>query len=170
MDAIAEAAGVTKPVLYDSFASKSELFAALQDREERRLRDALAASLPAEIDLSDPQDAISQGFAAFFTAVEAAPDAYRLMLLEEQGVGPGAARRAHRARTEQAERIAEVTRPWLERQGHADVEGTARLLGHAMVGVGEALGRLMLAEPGRWEPDALGRMVATLVMHGATRL
>src|SRR5271167_325410 len=37
MDAIADAAGVTKPVIYACFASKAELFGALLDREEQRM-------------------------------------------------------------------------------------------------------------------------------------
>ncbi len=44
MDAIAAAAGVSKPVVYDCFASKDELFTAMLDREEERvLRETEAA-------------------------------------------------------------------------------------------------------------------------------
>ena len=37
MDAIAAAAGVSKPVVYDCFTSKDELFTAMLDREEERI-------------------------------------------------------------------------------------------------------------------------------------
>jgi AcrR family transcriptional regulator len=167
MEAIAEAAGVTKPVLYDSFASKRELFAALEAREESRLLDALATSLPSGVDLADPERAIAQGFTAFFAAVRAAPDAYRLILLEEQGTDRATARRGHRTRAAQADRIAALVRVWLEGRGARDPAGTAKLLGHAMVGTGEALGRLMLAEPDRWTPEQLGATVGALVVRGA---
>lgn len=168
MEAIAEAAGVTKPVLYDCFSSKSELFAALEEREERRLLEALEASLPSAVDLEHPERTIAQGFAAFFGAVRAAPDAYRLFLLEEQGAAPAAARRGNRTRSGQAERIAALAQAWLEGQGAPDAARTAFLLGHAMVGIGEALGRLMLAEPGRFDPEELGAAVGALVVRGAT--
>src|SRR5881275_911507 len=46
MEAIAAAAGVTKPVVYDCFASKEELFAALLRREESRVLGQIAAALP----------------------------------------------------------------------------------------------------------------------------
>ncbi|HEX8101073.1 MAG TPA: TetR/AcrR family transcriptional regulator [Solirubrobacteraceae bacterium] len=167
MDAIADAAGVTKPVLYDCFASKQELFTALWDREEERLLAALAGSLPAEPDFDQPERMIAHGFTAFFSAIRSAPDAYRLILLEEQGLAPAAARRGNRTRSGQAERIAAIVRTWLEGRGVPDAERAARLLGHAMVGMGEALGRLMLAEPGRWEPEELGAMVGGLVVRGA---
>ena len=167
MDAIADAAGVTKPVLYDCFPSKRELFAALWDREEQRLLGALAGSLRRGPDLADRGRAIADGFTAFFRAVRSAPDAYRLILLEEQGTGPAAAQRGNRTRWGQAERIAELVRVWLEGRGVAEADRTARLLGHAMVGMGEALGRLLLAEPGCWEPEELGATVGALVARGA---
>ena len=170
MEAIADAAGVTKPVLYDCFASKEALFAALGEREERRLLEALAASLPETVDFAHPEGAIVQGFTAFFSAVRSAPDAYRLTLLEEQGTGAAAARRGHRTSAAQAERIAALVRRWLEERGAPGAERTALLLGHSMVGIGEALGRLMLAEPDAWDPEELGRTVGTLVMRGASGL
>ena len=47
MDAIAAAAGVSKPVVYDCFASKDELFTAMLDREEERvLRETGPRSAP----------------------------------------------------------------------------------------------------------------------------
>ncbi len=170
MDAIAAAAGVTKPVLYDCFPSKRELFRALEDREERRLLSALDAALPAHVDLTDPERVLADGFTAYFSAVEAAPDAYRLILLWEQGTAPGTARRSNRMRATQAERIAMVIRAWLARQGVTDLEPTARLLGHAMVGMGESLGRLMIAEPGQWDPEELGARVGALLLRGAPGL
>ncbi len=168
MDAIADAAGVTKPVLYDGFASKRELFTALEEREERRLLESLEASLPSGDDLRDPARAIAKGFTAFFRAVLESPDSYRLILLEEQGTDPAVARRGNRTRTEQAKRIAVIAEEALVRTGVTDAGPTAHLLGHAMVGIGESLGRLMLAEPGRWDPEELGRTVAVLVMRGVS--
>jgi len=170
MEAIAEAAGVTKPVLYDCFASKDELLRALGEREERRLLAALSDSMRGPVDLSDPEAAIAQGFTAFFAAVAAAPDAYRLILLEEQGTGPGAARRGNRVRTVQAERIAAIMRGRLAGRGSPDPARAAQLTGHAMVGMGEAFGRLLLAEPGRWAPEELGATVAALVLRGVDGL
>ena len=47
MDAVARAAGVTKPVVYDCFPSKEDLFTALLQREETRdLVNATMAQLP----------------------------------------------------------------------------------------------------------------------------
>src|SRR5919206_3162408 len=46
MQAVADAAGVTKPVVYECFPNKDELLLALLDREEQRLMDAITESLP----------------------------------------------------------------------------------------------------------------------------
>ena len=50
MDAIAAAAGVTKPVVYACFPGRSELLEALLEREERRLLGHIAAALPEQPD------------------------------------------------------------------------------------------------------------------------
>ena len=46
MQAIADAAEVSKPVLYSCFVSKEELFEALVRREDRRLWDLVEDSVP----------------------------------------------------------------------------------------------------------------------------
>src|SRR5436309_1537304 len=45
MDAIAEAAGVTKPVVYACYASKDELFRALFRREEERILTEIGSAI-----------------------------------------------------------------------------------------------------------------------------
>src|SRR2546430_8833816 len=54
MDAVARAAGVTKPVVYDCFPSKEDLFTALPQREETRVLEQIAAALPRSADHADP--------------------------------------------------------------------------------------------------------------------
>src|SRR5687768_2696668 len=62
MEAIAKAAEVTKPVVYDCYAGKEELFEALLKREERRLLEAVGAAFPTELDLSDIEGLMREGF------------------------------------------------------------------------------------------------------------
>src|SRR5256886_17247022 len=50
MEAVARAAGVTKPVVYDCFPSKEELFTALLRRDETRVLGQIAAPLPRRAD------------------------------------------------------------------------------------------------------------------------
>src|SRR6266511_3049115 len=77
MDAIATAAGVTKPVVYACYASKGELFEALVRREEERVLGEIQQALEAMDDLSDPERTLADSFTAFLRAVAASPAARR---------------------------------------------------------------------------------------------
>src|SRR5688572_14121513 len=98
MDAIAEAAGVTKPVLYACYPSKGELFRALMEREEQRMLAHIAAVIPERPNREDPEGGLRTGFAAFLTAVAAQPDSWRLILLAERGSNREIRRRVARGR------------------------------------------------------------------------
>ena len=94
MDAIAAEAGVTKPVLYDCYPNKRELFAALLQREALRLLQATASSLPAEVDSEHPADTLRERLRRLLPRRRRAPDSYRALGLAVQdgrragGLGP----------------------------------------------------------------------------------
>ena len=67
MDDVAQRAGVTKPVIYDLFGSKRELFRTVM----WRLADELAETLRAAVDAEqDPGGRLAAGALAFFTFVQ----------------------------------------------------------------------------------------------------
>src|SRR5205809_381101 len=72
MDAIARAAGVTKPVVYACFPGKDELFRALLRREEERILTEIQTAFDGS-DLSDPEGTLIEGFTGFLRAVAASP-------------------------------------------------------------------------------------------------
>src|SRR3954454_19380251 len=78
MAAIADAAGVTKPVVYNCFPSKEKLFGALLRREEERVLREITDALATVSDLGDPERTLTEGITAFLRAVEASPQAYRV--------------------------------------------------------------------------------------------
>ena len=78
MDAIAAAAGVSKPVVYDCFRSKDELFNAMLDREEERILSETAAALRTSGGAEDPEGTLIRGYTAFLRAVAHSPDIYRV--------------------------------------------------------------------------------------------
>src|SRR5258705_1293380 len=75
MDAVARAAGVTKPVVYDCFASKEELFTALLRRAETRVLGQIAAALPRGPARDDPELGLGAAPTAFLQAGGAPPTA-----------------------------------------------------------------------------------------------
>src|ERR687886_487583 len=126
MEAIAAAAGVTKPVVYDCYPSKEELFAELLRREEERVLGEVTAALPRDLDLDDPEPTLARGFIAFLRAVARSPDAYRVIFLGEGGANVAVARRVRRGREQQVQTIASLARRWLRGRRAGRPPGRAR--------------------------------------------
>ena len=164
MEAIARAAGVTKPVVYACFPGKEELFRALLRREEERILGEIAAAFEGA-DLDDPESTLVDGYTAFLRAVAASPEVYRLIFLGEGGGNAAVARRIQAGRQRQVETLSELARSWLAARGRtgADVEREARLLGTTIAGIGESGARLLLSGADDWTPETLGRELGRLV-------
>jgi AcrR family transcriptional regulator len=166
MQAVADEAGVTKPVVYACFDSKDELFRALLAREEARIVGEIQGAF-ANADLSDPEITLVEGFTGFLRVVGESPEVYRLIFLGEGGGNAAVAHRIQRGREEQVKRLSALARRWLEANGNgkrseAEIERTARLLGNTIAGIAEAGARLLLTEEDGWTPESLGRELGRL--------
>ena len=167
MDAIAQAAGVSKPVVYDCFASKDDLFTAMLDREEERVLRETEAALRTQGGASDPEGALVRGFEAFLEAVAASPDIYRVVFLGEGGGNEVVAARISRGLERQAQLAATITRRWVEGLAEIDDEGeaeaVAQLLGQTIVGLAQVGARTLLRDPTRWTPATLAEKLGRIV-------
>jgi AcrR family transcriptional regulator len=166
MQAVADQAGVTKPVVYACFNSKDELFRALLAREEERIVGEIQGAF-ANADLSDPETTLVEGFTGFLRAVGDSPEVYRLIFLGEGGGNAAVARRIQRGREEQVRQLTQLAKGWLEPNGNgkrskAEVERTARLLGNSIAGLAESGARLLLSGDDGWTPETLGRELGRL--------
>jgi AcrR family transcriptional regulator len=90
IDAIARAAGVSPPVLYDHFASKLALYEAVLDSHFASLRAIWARFPVAEL----TGESIAASFDAWFAYVEANPDAARILFREPANADAAAVHRA----------------------------------------------------------------------------
>jgi AcrR family transcriptional regulator len=99
MDEVAEAAGVTKPVLYDHFGSKEGLLAACIAKGRVELH---AETVAAVAGLSAPRDVLRAGLRAFFAFVDVRGKGWA-DLLRETAVSPVAAEGLAAGRQDQAE-------------------------------------------------------------------
>jgi AcrR family transcriptional regulator len=161
MQAVADEAGVTKPVVYAAFESKDDLFRSLLAREEERIVGEIQGAF-ANADLSDPETTLVDGFTGFLRAVADSPDVYRLIFLGEGGGNAAVAHRIQRGREEQVRRLSALAKGWLESDGNgkrsdAEIERTARLLGNLIAGIAESGARLLLSGDDDWTPETLGR-------------
>lgn len=170
MAAIAEAAGVSKPVVYDCYPGKEELFKALFQREETRVMEGIAAAFPADADPgADPTATLGSGFTAFLRAVAASPDVYRLIFLAEGGISAAVAHRVRRGREEQVALVAGGVAAWLPAREGAD-DARRRLAAEIVVALGETGARILLREPGEWTPETLGPALARAALGAAAAL
>lgn len=140
MDDIAVQAGVSKPVLYQHFPGKLDLYLALLDvacdEAVRRVRDALAST-------TDNQQRVAASTEAFYSYVADPAAAFRLVFESDLTSEPEVRKRVDRVTVQCAEAIAEVI---------ADDTGlttdAARLLAVALVGMSQVSARFWLeAEP-----------------------
>lgn len=81
LDAICADAGITKGALYHHFRNKRDLFRAVYEAEQRRLRAAVADAFRA---CADPWDGMREGVRAFLAAA-VEPGAQRITLLDAPG-------------------------------------------------------------------------------------
>jgi AcrR family transcriptional regulator len=156
MQAIADAAGVSKPVLYSCYDSKEELFEELVHREERKLWHMVEDSVPAADALGDNEEMLRFGLAALLGAVVEAPEAFRVIYLQRHGEN-----RIERGRERWEQRMGEVLATWMR----LPARETA-LMGRMVVALAELGFRVQLEEPGQWQPDALAAYLARVVFRG----
>lgn len=160
MNEIAEAAGVTKPVLYQHFDSKNELFAALIDDVGTRMRDAIAK---ATADAPDGKTQTRLGFRAYFRWVATDHAGFRLLY------GGGARHDAEF--TAQIRRItsdaASAIAPLIAIE--ADHE-TRRLIAHSLVGLAEGASRRLIENGTDFDPDRVADTVSALAWAGLRSL
>ncbi len=131
MDDIAEAAGVTKPLVYQHFESKRALYLELMDVFSRELVDRIVTATAAA---DGPRQQVELGFAAYFELMVDNEPAFRLLYGRDAPDDPelGAALRRVEAT------IAEAIDPLID----AGLDpGHRLLLAHAVVGMAEGASR-----------------------------
>ena len=169
MSAIADAAGVTKPVVYECYPNKEGVYAALLDREEQRLLTAVQAALPERLDVDDLRTVLASGMTALFTAAMSEPKSWRVVYDAQHGHPPGVADRVHQARQSILAVLTALATDYLAER---DVEGSDRLapvLAEVIASTAEAGVRILLSGSGDWRPVDLATWLSALLVEGADR-
>ena len=140
MDEIAQASGITKPMLYDYFGSKEGLFLACVERARGRLFEEIASAVRGA---SEPEEALRAGVEAFLSFADEQRETWTVLF----GEGGRFNETAAAIRAEQAGLIAQLLRelPGWER----DVdEEQLDALAHIFVGAAEAIAFWAVERPG----------------------
>jgi AcrR family transcriptional regulator len=158
MDEIAERAGVSKPVLYQHFPGKLELYLALLDESVAELVGAVSAALAST---TDNRQRVPATFSAFFEYVSGAGEAFRLVFESDLSNEPAVRERLERAIAECGKMVSEFIK---EDAGVSDEE--ADLLGMALVGMAQVSARYWLSTDRGIGQDKAEDLLARLAWRG----
>lgn len=156
MNDLADAAGVTKPVLYQHFTSKRQLYLELLEDVGERLGSRLAV---ATASAGSPHQQVTAGFTAYFRFVADERSAYRLLF------GGGSRRDVEFAEAvrEVEERLAASIASLID----ADIDPKhQRVLAFAIIGIAEGTSRHWIHDDLDLDPELLAREVADLAWAG----
>jgi AcrR family transcriptional regulator len=161
MESIAEAAGVTKPVLYQHFSSKRALYSALLANDLGRLTQELETAFS---QAEDNEERLRRGFGAYLDFVDRHEDAFRLLFTEALGLDADFQRQVTEFRRWVAARVARII---AAEAGLAPPR--ARALAAAIVGMAEGAAGWWLDERRPLEPRELADELAGLAWKGFAR-
>jgi AcrR family transcriptional regulator len=156
IEAIARAAGVTRPVIYDHFQNLGELLQTLIEREERYALEQLAVVVPESPSEGEPAELFARGVKRFLDVVASRPETWRFILLPPEGTPQIVREHVERNRAVILKRIEALVKWAIERSGipaDLDVELGAR----AIRSLSEEAGRMLLTDPERYSPERYER-------------
>jgi AcrR family transcriptional regulator len=114
IEAVARAAGITRPVVYTHFGDLEHLLEALVERESARALGGLTAILPpADPEPGDARGALFAALDGYLRAVESDPVTWRLVLMPSEGAPPALREHIDRGRDAVVAHLAEVVRTGL---------------------------------------------------------
>jgi len=158
MDDIADRAGVSKPVLYQHFPGKLDLYLALLDESARELvaivREALSST-------TDNKQRVPATFRAFFDYVGTSGEAFRLVFESDLSNEPAVRERLEHTMQECAEMVSQFI--------HSDAglgDAEAHLLGMALVGMAQVSSRYWLSTNRAIPKDAAEELLSRLAWRG----
>lgn len=158
MDDIAEHAGVSKPVLYQHFPGKLELYLALLDNACDEVVALVRSALASTIDNKERVAATTE---SFFSYVADPGGAFRLVFESDLTNEPAVRERLERATLLCAEAITDVI---VGDTGFPPED--ARLLAVALVGMSQVSARFWLDTDGKLSRDKATALISSLAWRG----
>ncbi len=158
MDDIAERAGVSKPVLYQHFPGKLELYLALLDQSVDELVATVRAALAST---GDNKQRVEATFTAYFEYVAGSGQAFRLIFESDLSNEAAVRDRLERGQRECAQMISHMVK-----HGAGLDDDEARLLSVGMVGLAQVTARYWLTTSDHIPREAAEQLVARLAWRG----
>ncbi|NJC22995.1 AcrR family transcriptional regulator [Arthrobacter pigmenti] len=161
MDEIAEVARVSKPVLYQHFPGKRELYLALLESHLASLTELLVDALQST---TDNKQRVHATMRAYFQFIAQDSQAHRIVFESDLNNDPDVSRRLEEFNAHFADAIAGVI-SGDTRLSHLE----ATLLGRAMAGMAQVSARYWLETDGSLDIDAASELIYRLAWRGISR-
>src|SRR5689334_22332079 len=158
MDDIAERAGVSKPVLYQHFPGKLELYLALLDESVGTLVETVGGALRSN---ADPKQRVAATFGAYFEYVGGNGQAYRLVFESDLSNEPAVRDRLEQVQRQCADMVSQAIK-----EGAEISDAEAHLIGVGLVGMGQVTARYWLSAGDHIPREAAEQLVARLAWRG----
>ncbi|WP_441250366.1 TetR/AcrR family transcriptional regulator [Kitasatospora sp. McL0602] len=158
MDDIADRAGVSKPVLYQHFPGKLELYLALLDKHCDALVDAVRNALSAT---ADNKMRVAATMDAYFNYVSSESGAFRLVFESDLTNEPAVRERVERASDASATLVSKVIAEDTDLPEHE-----SKLLAAGVCGMAQITARYWLSQGLEIPRDEAVRLVASLAWRG----
>jgi AcrR family transcriptional regulator len=162
IEAIARAAGITRPVVYDHFPNLGRLLHAVIEREERIAVEQLAQVVPEEPDHQEPGELLASGVGRFLEAVTSRPATWRIILLPLEGTPAIVRQHVEVNRARVLARLERLVR-WAIEQGRLPRELDVELTAQAIRDWSEQAGRMVLTDSGEFPRERYERYVKSFL-------
>ena len=159
MNEVAVAAGVTKPVLYQHFASKDALYRELVDDLGTRLEQTIITAVAGA---PGPREQVEEGFRAYFRWATGEGPAFRVLFAEHNRADPKLAAAVAKVETMVANLLASL----INIEGLSDDE--RHVLAYGLIGLAESTSRhwLTLGLGSGTDADSFAEQVSQLAWSG----
>lgn len=159
MDEIAAAVGVTKPLLYNYFGNKEQLYIACMERVGDALTKSVADAVAAT---ASPGDALGAGVRAFFAFLDADRAAWSVLFDETLPQSGDVADRVAEYRGQIISMVSGTLLAQLSERQREAARVEVEALSTALLGAAEALGRWWLRTEAVSASDAAELLIATV--------
>jgi AcrR family transcriptional regulator len=163
METVAKEAGVTKPILYDHFPSKKDLYRALIDADLALLHEDVRRALGSP---KGNRERIRASFQAYFDFVDGHGEGFRLLMQETVGAEDEFRERVAEVRDQILAEVAELI--VRESRGQLDREH-AEIVALALIGMVETVAQRDPGGPTKKRHEAVDVLVS-LAWRGITEL
>jgi AcrR family transcriptional regulator len=158
MDEIAERAGVSKPVLYQHFPGKRELYLALVEEHSAEVVECLRGAIE---NTTDNKQRVAGAMGAFFDFIDRENESFRLIFESDLTNDPDVRSRVEAANEQCGRMVAELIheetgRPWAE----------CELIGIGLSGMAHVAARYWLQKGRQMPREEAVRLLAGLTWRG----